>query len=284
MDASPLKALEVFGLTQYEIRAYAALLEFGNQTGYALANSAQVPRPNIYATLHRLEERGFVSAIRVKHGVEYSALPADEMLARLSGRLQRQVADAEEALRQIRPRVRQEIAWNLQGYEKVMQRARELLDASAQRVLMGTWSAEAVELAEAIARAQSRSVEVSVLCIQGCERECGGCRGKVFRYPLARHAAARWFVLSSDQREILMAQVLPNGTALGIHSKLEVLVSVGSNYLRNAIAVAEIFRSEGPGLAQRLDAGALAALQSAGLAIDERSWLDEVLAAVHPAK
>jgi hypothetical protein len=86
-------------------------------------------------------------------------------------------------------------------------------------------------------------------------------------------------VVSADERELLVGQVAGDGTAIAAVTRLEAFVAVGSHYLRNAVAAAEIARSLGPRIAEVLDEEALRALRGAGLAIDGSSWLDRMLAA-----
>jgi HTH-type transcriptional regulator, sugar sensing transcriptional regulator len=280
MKPSLLKSFQEIGFSAHEARAYVALLQYGRQTGYELARRAQIPRPNIYPILERLQTRGVVSTTHDGGRILYTALAASEMIHHLSGRFKAQVETVRDELERLRLPRSQEVAWNLQGRDAVLAKANDLLAGGASRYLIGLWSAEAKALAAPIAEAQSRGAELSVLCIQGCEHECGGCAGKIYRYPLATRAKSRWLVVAADQREILMAQFAPDDSAVGVHSTLDVLVSVACHYLRNAIAVSEIFRSGGEPLLKLLDAQALEAIRGTGLAVEGRSWLEEMLAAV----
>jgi sugar-specific transcriptional regulator TrmB len=48
------------GFSTSETRTYVGLL--GTATGYAVANVTDVPKPELYATLRRLEDRAAVAA------------------------------------------------------------------------------------------------------------------------------------------------------------------------------------------------------------------------------
>ena len=43
--------MQVLGFTDYEARAYLALLQRHPQNGYELAKASGIPRPNIYSVL-----------------------------------------------------------------------------------------------------------------------------------------------------------------------------------------------------------------------------------------
>jgi len=234
--------------------------------------------------LDRLEERGAVSRLTVEGGVRYVALPADEMLSRLAREASVRLEKAREAMGGLEVSPETPQVWNLEGYEVMLGRARELIENARGRLLLGIWADESRRLADAIAAAESRGVALTILCIQGCPDECGGCRGDIFRYPLANDAGTRWLVISADERELLVGQITADGTAVAGVTQLEAFVAVGSHYLRNAVAAAEIVRSLGPRITDVLDERALRALSSAGLAAGSLSWLDRMLSAAGAAR
>ena len=53
-----LHALHQLGFTEYEARAYAALVAGGELNGYALAKASGIPRANVYAVAGKLVARG----------------------------------------------------------------------------------------------------------------------------------------------------------------------------------------------------------------------------------
>jgi sugar-specific transcriptional regulator TrmB len=252
-------------------------------TGYQVAKESGVPRPNIYPILDRLEERGAVSRVNVEGGVRYVALPAEEMLAKLGREARARLDSAREAMEALESSPEIPQVWNLDGYDVMVRYAQEIVGNAQERLLVGIWSNESRALADALNAAASRGVALTTLCIQGCPEECGGCRGDVFRYPLAAEADERWLVIAADDRELLVGQVV-DGTAVAAVTRLKALVAVGSHYLRNAVAAAEITRSLGPQLLELLDEPALSALRSAGLAAGPTSWLDRMLAATEVAR
>jgi HTH-type transcriptional regulator, sugar sensing transcriptional regulator len=279
MTQEVLGELQDLGFGEYEARAYVSLLRRGALTGYQLAKVSGIPRPNIYPVLNRLEERGAVSRMTVEGGVRYVALPAEEMLSRLGREASLRLEKAREAMRGIEASPETPQVWNLEGYDVMLGRAREIIESAQEQLLVGIWADESRHLADAIAAAESRGVALTTLCIQGCPDECGGCRGDVFRYPLAADADKRWLVVAADERELLVGQVAPDGTAIAAVTRLEAFVAVGTHYLRNGVAAAEIVRSLGRRITEVLDDQALEALGSAGLATGGLSWLDRMLAA-----
>jgi HTH-type transcriptional regulator, sugar sensing transcriptional regulator len=60
------KELKELGLSDYESRAYLALVKLGSSTGLNISKESQVPQGKVYATLYRLIEKGFVFALNSK--------------------------------------------------------------------------------------------------------------------------------------------------------------------------------------------------------------------------
>jgi len=59
------RSLHEFGLTDYEIRSYASLLEIGPATASELSQASEVPYSKIYEVLGSLEKKGW---IEMEHG------------------------------------------------------------------------------------------------------------------------------------------------------------------------------------------------------------------------
>src|ERR1044071_1971017 len=172
--------LQQLGFSEYETKAYVALLQQHPLNGYALAKTSGVPRANIYGVLQKLEERGAVVPITVDEGVVYSPISPDDLISRLGSHLNNVLTSAHRELKALAAPVEQTYVQNLQGSDQLMEHARELIDHSCNHMLIPLWQPEAYPLAESIAGAQARSVQISILCCQACPQECGGCQGSVY--------------------------------------------------------------------------------------------------------
>ena len=72
-----------FGLTEYQCRAYLALLDLGRATASQIPPISRVPRTRIYATMTQLHEKGLVEIIP-ETPLRYSAVPFSRYLEKLS--------------------------------------------------------------------------------------------------------------------------------------------------------------------------------------------------------
>ena len=271
--------LQAVGFSEYEARAYVALVERGPLTGYQLAKESGIPRPNIYPVIDRLEQRGAAVRIETGAGVKYDAGQPGEMLGRISQTMEGHLSAAQHALDDLGRERTSPYVWNVEGYENIITRAEQILAGARERILLGVWSSESARLTDAVVAAQGRGVQVVTLCVEGCAVECGGCRGEVYRYAVSGDAAERWLMLVADDREALIGQA-SRDDASAAQTTLPVFVVMASQYLRNTIAAAEIARSLGPKLPKLLDASAAHAVQGAGLGSGGQSWMRRIAGAM----
>lgn len=277
MTTNATSELEALGFTEYEARAYLALLQAGAQTGYQVAKGSGIPRPNIYPVLARLVQRGAVNKIDAKGAVRYSALPSDQMLRNVERNFSEQAKRARQTMAQLDESRTEEQIWNIDGYDQILDRARLVIEEAKRQLLVGVWSNESGRLSESIANAEKRGVEITTLCTQGCPQECGGCTGRLYRYNLEENLAPRTLIVVCDREELVVGQCYSDGSARGATTRMPAFVSIATQFLENTIAVAEIARSLGPRLPRLLDVGARLALERTGVRIDETSWLDRLI-------
>src|SRR6185369_10618809 len=107
--------LQQLGFSEYETKAYTALLQQHPLNGYALAKRSGVPRANIYAVLQKLEERGAVIPVTVAEGVVYSPIAPDDLINRLGNHLDQVLTLAQRELKAFATPIEQTYVQNVQG-------------------------------------------------------------------------------------------------------------------------------------------------------------------------
>ncbi|MFB6173618.1 MAG: TrmB family transcriptional regulator [Halobacteriales archaeon] len=78
-----MASLEDLGLSEYEARAYRALVRTGASTAKELSTVSDVPMGRIYDVLSRLENRGFVRTEAASQPKRYAAVDPETALDRL---------------------------------------------------------------------------------------------------------------------------------------------------------------------------------------------------------
>jgi HTH-type transcriptional regulator, sugar sensing transcriptional regulator len=240
---SVIEHLQQLGFSEYEIKAYIALLQQHPLNGYALAKASGIPRPNVYGVLQKLEERGAVVAVNVAAGVLYSPIAPDRLIRLLSNHINEVLVAAKRELEALAIPVQQTYVQNIQGSDQLLDHARDLITSASERLLIALWLPEAAALAASLAQAQARSVVITTLCYETCEQECGGCQGSIYRYHVAPDQHMRQLIVIRDDTEMLIGTLGKPVTAIRTHQTS--LIEMTTWYLRHSIALAAVLTDVG---------------------------------------
>lgn len=259
------------GFSEYETKAYVALLQQHPLNGYALAKASGVPRANIYGVLQKLEERGAVVSINVDAGLLYEPISPGELIRRLESHLGDVLASAQRELESLATPVQQTYVQNILGGDCVLEHARSLINSAHTHLLIALWHPEAVLLAETLAQAQARNVTINMLCCQACTQECGGCQGNIYRYRITPDQEAHGLIVIQDNVEMLVGSMETQPAA--IRTRQAGLIQMAAWYLRHSIMLAAVLTDVGSTLEDALRPETRHLLQLIG---QGSSWLQFV--------
>jgi len=268
-DAGAL--LQQLGFSDYEARAYVALLQRSPLNGYELAKASGVPRPNIYPVLQKLEERNVVVRLDTPTGVRYAPVPPSELTRRLGTRFKDILDAAAQSLEAIAGPAERDYVWNIEGYKAVVEHAQALVDAAQCDILLALWQPESHLLTEAALQAAVRGVQINTLCLQHCPEECGDCRGRIYRYQTAASRETRWIIVIQDGAEMLLGDI-GQDCASAMRTRQPNLIELAGWYIRHSIALAAVLNDLDAELPKLLKPDTRALLQ--GLGPGAEGWLD----------
>ena len=268
--------LQQLGFSEYEARAYLALLQRNPLNGYELAKVSGLPRANVYAVLQKLEERGAVVRLDMPSGARYAPVAPTELTQRIASRFQDVLSTTQQALEDLATPAAAEYVWNIQGYAAVLDHAQTLIDATQDRLLVAIGRGEAGALAEPLAQAEARGVAVTTLCLDECPVECGGCRGTICRSCAAVSAGQRWLVLVSDNAEVLAGEIGLDNDALAVRTRQQIQVDLASWYIQHSMALAAVLSDLSRRPDQVLASETRALLQSVDPHNRHGGWLEHL--------
>jgi len=277
-DATAL--LQQLGFSEYEARAYLALLQRNPLNGYELAKVSGLPRANVYAVLQKLEERGAVFHLAMPNGTRYAPVAPTELTKRIASRFQDVLSATQQALEDLATPAETEFIWNIQGYEALIDHAHALIDATQERLLVAIGRQEATALTAPLARVEARGAAVTTLCLDECLEECGGCRGAICRSCAALGAEQRWLVLVADDAEMLAGEIGSHDEVLAVRTRQRLQVDLAGWYIRNTMALSAVLGDLRRREDHLLEPEAEALLRSVDLGDRHGGWLDHMRALV----
>ncbi|MEM2095846.1 MAG: TrmB family transcriptional regulator [Candidatus Caldarchaeum sp.] len=166
------KALQEFGLTDYEVRAYIALVENGPLTASDLSEMKLIPYSKVYEVLGSLAEKGFIESQQGRPAKYFPKSPASAIESLVSS-MERELRQRSEIIvRELMPvfemkggRERPDI-WILRGEKSVAEKIRDAVSRCEHELLIAA-PYLSKEMAEAlyglILSARARDAKVQVM-------------------------------------------------------------------------------------------------------------------------
>jgi len=231
-EEGPIDKLVQIGFSEYEAKAYVALLRESPVTGYQLAKTSGVPRSMIYEVLGKLTTRGAAMTLRKEGSTQYAPVPADEFLAQLQHEQDALIGALEEELAGLGVASDLDYVWNIDGHENIMAKAREMIDRARQRIYLSLLPATYPALRDVLRRAIGRGVRVVVYSTG--ELELPG--GHVIANPMPDEVHERveglWLVLVVDAEEVLVGELLTENQARASWTGSPLFVFIAEHHLR----------------------------------------------------
>ncbi len=276
-----IEQLQQLGFTEYEARAYVALLRQSPQNGYELARNSGLPRANVYSVLEKLEERGAVVRLEETNSVRYAPVSPEELIQRLENKLQGSLKEAHVSLNEVAQATAYEAIFSVRGYLPMLDHARSLIDSAAKSVLVALEPPESQALKGSVEAAILRGVKVVTLCLEACLEECGNCRGSLFRYHVEELEDSRWLVLLADGQEMLAAEIAPGDQTLAVRTRQSLLASLAGGYIQRSIALAAMVNDLGDRLEELLNPLTKATLAALGRENRQGGFLQQLRMLLH---
>ncbi len=150
------------GLTQYEARAYIALVARGVGDAATLATAAGIPRTSAYKVLESLAEKGYAKPTGGKP-ILFRPTPPLDVAETLKGAIQEVFEQLAQLHRVVAEHGEPQLVYLLSGRDKVVAKIGELLDQSTRTFILTTRQVAELrdDLGKKIQHAVKRGVQVT---------------------------------------------------------------------------------------------------------------------------
>jgi sugar-specific transcriptional regulator TrmB len=240
VSEDPVDKLVRIGFSEYEAKAYVALLRENPVTGYQLAKLSGVPRSMIYEVLGKLTARGAAMTLRKEGSTQYAPIPADEFLDQLRREHEQLVTSLKDDLTILDATSDLEYVWSIEGHENVMAKAEEMIDQAEDRIYLSLLPATFSALRSAVEKAIARGVRVVVYSTEDLDLP----GGRVIATPVPEEANERveglWLVLVVDGQEVLIGELLNENQARASWTGSPLFVFVAEHHLRTDLYLPQV--------------------------------------------
>ena len=153
-----------FGLSEYESRAYLALVALGSGSANIVARIAQIPRTSAYKVMKSLETKGFAKETQ---GRPVSFIPTDptELSRKFIEEVETSFAKVVTLKDILSERGVPQLVYTIMGKDRVLDKIGEMMDKSESSFVMSSPSIAEIrrKLGKRFANAVSRGVQVTLI-------------------------------------------------------------------------------------------------------------------------
>ncbi len=232
MLTDPIAMLVQIGFSEYEAKAYVALLRKSPATGYELAKVSGVPRSMIYEVLGKLSARGAAMTLRREGSTMYAPVPVDDLLERHQRQQQELISALQSALAAVGQPAGLEYVWNIEGDENILARATDMVVEAQREIYLALQPPIFPRLRDPLRESVARGVRVVAYAPQPLDLP----GAQVVVSPVSEEASARleglWLVLVADEEEVLIGEWLARGPARASWTSSPLLVFIAEHHLR----------------------------------------------------
>ncbi|MGB9814774.1 MAG: TrmB family transcriptional regulator [Thermoplasmata archaeon] len=161
---SIIEGLEMLGLTEYEARAFMALILIGGGEAEGVARMGRIPRTSAYKVLESLEKKGFAKMIQGKPRI-YKPVELETLEDRYTSRIKDLFSRLRLAREMYGEKGEPQLVYTVYGKSNVLRKIGEMIDQSEGEILLSSPKLGEIrrELAEQIKKAISRNVKIVVI-------------------------------------------------------------------------------------------------------------------------
>jgi len=240
MEEETIERLVDLGFSEYEAKAYIALLQDNPATGYQVAKVSSVPRSMIYEVLSKLTARGAAMELRQEGKTQYAPIPPEEFLNQIYREQQELVNTLRDDLDGLGKTSDLEYVWNIEGYDNVMAKAREMIRQAEKSVYVAVLPSTFPPLRAALAEAVARDVRVVVYSSQSLDLPGGRVVVTAMSEEHLKTAEGLGLVLVVDGDEVLVGERLTPGQARSSWTRSPLFVLIAEHHLRTDLYLPRI--------------------------------------------
>jgi Cd2+/Zn2+-exporting ATPase len=228
------------GFSEYEAKAYMALLRESPITGYQLAKLSGVPRSMIYEVVGKLTARGAAMTLRQEGSTRYAPVAAEEFLDQLQREQEELISSLKDDLLGLEPTSDLEYVWNIEGHDNVMAKAEEMIDQARERIYIALLPATFPALRPVLEEAIDRGVRAMIYTTGDLDLP----GGRVIVSPMPEQAKERleglWLIVVIDGEEALIGELLTKNQARASWTGSPLFVFVAEHHLRTDLYLPQV--------------------------------------------
>ncbi len=236
-----LPSFHKLGLTTFEAKAYLALLEGGNVTGYELSKRSGIPSSKIYSVINSLLRKDLVVPLE-SHPVRYLPRSASDAIETCSSDFKSTAVYLKKHLKKIEDRSHHEqiTARNILGEKEIFRKARQIIRETKGTLYLALWREEWGHIRTALREAHSKGIRLFTVAYGAIPIDFGEVYLHAPSDPIFRERQERRFVLVSDDAKALFAGLSREGPEKAVWTETRGLTCLVRDFIIHEIYIVKI--------------------------------------------
>jgi len=226
--------LAQLGFSNYEARAYTALLQDNPLTAYEIAKKSGIPSSKVYEVIRKLEDRNTIQSIHSERSRLYIPVSLDEFVENYKLSIEDSLNSIRNSLKGVKVGIDTNYTWHMKDYDDLVLRSKRMLATARKTALLLVWPDEVSRLMEDLTQAQERNIKIAVIHYGPTTMKVG----QVYRHSVEDSVYSarglRGLTLITDSKEALIGKMSETG-ADAIWSMNDAFVIMAEDYLRHDI-------------------------------------------------
>ena len=240
MSNDSIDKLVKIGFSEYEAKAYLALLRESPVTGYQLSKLSGVPRSMIYEVVGKLTARGAAMTLRTGGSTKYAPVPATEFLDQVHREHEELTSSLKDDLAGLISVPDLDYVWNIEGHENIMAKAMEMIAQAKARVYLAILPATFPTLQSALREAIKRGVRVVIYTTTDLDLPDGQVVVARVTEQALEQARGLGLILVIDGEEVLVGEWLTATQARASWTSSPLLVFIAEHHLRTDLYLPQV--------------------------------------------
>ena len=233
-----VQAIENLGLSNYEAKAYFALLSESPLTGYKLSKNSGVPRSRIYETVEKLAAKGLVLT---QEGDTNLLIPVslESFLEKKEKESKRNINFLKEILPRLKKPVEAQGIWTISGRDQIFESVIHFISQAKSHIYLVSFDSDIIYFESALIGAEKR--KVSVFGAYCGEKDFN--LANLYPHQGQPCSSCRDLSLTIDSEQALVGCTFPPDGARIALTKNPGIIHVAEEYIKHEIFLSQLFKS-----------------------------------------
>jgi len=235
-----IKKLIEIGFSEYEAKAYTALIRTNPATAYEIARLSGIPTSKIYGVVSRLYNKGIVMLAGDEKKKRYIPLEPSEFIESTRKKLETTLDDLQSDLSNLSNGNDVSYIWDIHDYEYLMEKALRMLESAEENLLISGWNEELDFLEETLLSRKKNNVKIAIVHFGEVSINVG----MIYQHPIEdtiyNEKGGRGLVIIADMKEALMGTIYSDYKVEGAWSVNRGFVTLAEDYVKHDIYIMKI--------------------------------------------